>query len=137
MSMPNPRVRRGTITTPPPRPVREPRNPAISEPMKSRPVSSRMFNGISVPLSQCEAKDGRRQLGHSTLARLLAHGDCLGSGWWHVGMRQRIHHRGSAWRVYWCCGAIIGDACERSFYLRCGADAIWAVWRGALDGAGG
>jgi hypothetical protein len=39
-----------------------------------------MFNGISAPLSQSEAKDGQRQLGHSTLAWLLAHGDCLSWG---------------------------------------------------------
>jgi hypothetical protein len=38
------RVSRGTRTTPPPRPVSAPRNPAMNEPRPTRMVNSRLFN---------------------------------------------------------------------------------------------
>src|SRR5215469_11928795 len=43
MSTPKPRVSSGTIITPPPSLVREPRNPAINEPIPTRAVSSSVF----------------------------------------------------------------------------------------------
>src|SRR6516164_7153358 len=134
MSTPKARVRRGTTTTPPPRPVREPRNPAISEPRKRREVSSKVFNGMVAPVATLMRNRGDVE-GAFYMDRVAA--ACRLSGSPLAGKRQSIHHRGSAWRVYSCCGAIRGDDCERRFYLRCGADAVWAVWRGALDGADG
>jgi hypothetical protein len=53
MSTPNARVRRGTMTTPPPRPVRDPKNPATSEPNQINVVNSRIFTVrfIAFPVS--------------------------------------------------------------------------------------
>ncbi len=38
------------MTTPPPRPVKEPRNPAVSEPKKMTPVNSRTFTPSAYPV---------------------------------------------------------------------------------------
>ena len=43
MSTPNRKARSGTMTTPPPNPVREPRNPAAREPSQTRSENSREF----------------------------------------------------------------------------------------------
>src|ERR1700722_10245208 len=43
MSTPKTSVRSGTITTPPPRPVSDPRNPAPTEPSQSTATNSRVF----------------------------------------------------------------------------------------------
>src|SRR5215470_11521352 len=43
MSTPNTTVSRGTMTTPPPKPVNAPRNPASADPTSSSPVNSTVF----------------------------------------------------------------------------------------------
>ena len=44
ISTPNTRVNKGTITTPPPNPVSEPRNPALKEPSQIKTVNKVMSN---------------------------------------------------------------------------------------------
>src|SRR5882724_12759005 len=44
------RVRSGTRTTPPPRPVKAPRKPAINEPIPTRKLNSRTFIELYVML---------------------------------------------------------------------------------------
>src|SRR5574340_115134 len=43
ISTPNPRVKSGTITTPPPRPVSDPKKPAVSAPSQTSNVISSTF----------------------------------------------------------------------------------------------
>ena len=44
MSTPNTEVKRGTMTTPPPKPVSDPKKPAVNEPIQTSKENSRMFN---------------------------------------------------------------------------------------------
>src|ERR1700722_9083749 len=58
MSTWNASVKSGTMTTPPPSPVSEPRNPAAIDPRKMIQVSSSVFMGVSFRMAVAGARDG-------------------------------------------------------------------------------